>query len=141
MQQATPLPLIAIGIDPGREKCGLALVHSVRGVLKIQVVPTSHLFNAVALLSELGQTEIVVIGNGTGANQFLIPLAAKYQLQIVDETHTTELARQRYWQDHPTQGWRRLIPTGLQVPPEPVDGYAAVIIAERWLEQQLQTMS
>lgn len=55
---------------------------------------------------------------------------------LVDESYTTEEARALYWQLHPPQGWRRLIPLGLRVPSEPLDGLAAVIQVRRYLEQK-----
>lgn len=55
---------------------------------------------------------------------------------LVDESYTTEEARTLYWQLHPPQGWRRLIPLGLRVPSEPLDGLAAVIQVRRYLEQK-----
>ena len=33
-------------------------------------------------------------------------------------------------------GLRRLIPLGLQTPPEPLDGYAAVVQVHRFMEQE-----
>jgi len=54
---------------------------------------------------------------------------------MVSEELTSRLARERYWEDNPPRGLARLIPLGLRVPPRPVDDYAALIIAERLLEQ------
>ena len=42
-------------------------------------------------------------------------------------------ARELYFREHPPRGWRRLVPTGLQLPPVPVDDYAAILIARRFL--------
>ncbi len=53
----------------------------------------------------------------------------------VDEFETSRLARTLYFNDHPPRGWRRLIPLGLQVPRRPVDDYAAIAIARRFLER------
>jgi hypothetical protein len=52
---------------------------------------------------------------------------------VVDEKDTTFQARERYWEYHPRRGWRRLLPSTLQVPPDPVDDYVALILAERVL--------
>ena len=54
----------------------------------------------------------------------------------VDETRSTEEARDLYWELFPPKGWRKLIPLGLQVPPEPLDGLAAVVQVRRFLQQQ-----
>ena len=54
---------------------------------------------------------------------------------VMDEYRTTEEARREYWKVHPPTGWRRLLPLTLQVPPVPVDDFAAVLLAQRYLEQ------
>ena len=125
-----------IGIDPGREKCGLAVVHKQQGVLALQVVSTAELAAIVGELTAKWNTQTVVLGNGTSHQEAVRALksAAICHIHIIDEAHTTEQARVRYWQENPPQGLRRLIPRGLQIPPEPVDAYVAVILAERWLE-------
>ena len=47
-----------------------------------------------------------------------------------------EEAKALYWQLYPPHGLRRLIPLGLQTPPEPLDGYAAVVQVHRFMEQE-----
>jgi hypothetical protein len=53
---------------------------------------------------------------------------------VVDETDTSYRARALYFADHPPRGWRRLVPLGLQLPPRPIDDYAALLIARRYAE-------
>jgi len=55
-------------------------------------------------------------------------------VELVDERETTLLARARYFADHPPRGWRRLVPRGMLLPPRPIDDYAALLIAERYLK-------
>jgi len=52
----------------------------------------------------------------------------------VEEAHSTEEARNLYWQENPPQGWRKLMPLGMLVPDVPLDAYAAVILVRRFLE-------
>ena len=33
-------------------------------------------------------------------------------------------------------GWRALLPEGLRVPPEPLDGYAAAVLVKRYLNNK-----
>ncbi len=42
-------------------------------------------------------------------------------------------ARERYWEHHRRRGWRRLVPSTMLVPPDPVDDFVAFILAERVL--------
>ena len=55
--------------------------------------------------------------------------------ELVGEAYSTEEARSLYWQENPPKGWRRLVPLGLLVPPEPLDAYAAVVQVRRWLKK------
>jgi RNase H-fold protein (predicted Holliday junction resolvase) len=123
-----------LGIDPGRDKTGLALVDTGGTIQRVQVVPTAalagHLPEWAALAGQL------IIGNGTHSEavaDLVRKLAPDRPLTQVDEKHSTEEARQLYWQLHPPEGLRRLWPLGLQVPPEPLDGYAAAILVRRYL--------
>ena len=37
-------------------------------------------------------------------------------------------------QENPPKGWKKLIPLGMQVPPVPVDDYAAIVIGRKYLK-------
>lgn len=127
-----------IAIDPGREKCGLAVVDRNRGILSRQVVVTEQLPAAVSALSAQNDCGLVVIGNQTfsiavrRSLQALLEAGRLRDIVPVDERGSSEEARRRYWQECPPAGWRRFLPIGLLTPPEPVDDFAAVILAERY---------
>ena len=129
-------PIIAV--DPGREKCGIAVVHQGEGVLEQKVVVTAQLKIVVEELLTQYQGKQIVIGDGTSsleAKKRLEDLVIKdevVEVILVDERHSTDQARIRYWQEHPPKGWKKLIPVTMQVPPGPVDDYVAVILAERY---------
>ena len=80
--------------------------------------------------------EFVVVGGGTGSQDIIKRIRENFTsmgLLSVDEKDTTIQARERYWEENPRRGWRRLLPSSLQVPPVPVDDYVALILAERVL--------
>ena len=54
-------------------------------------------------------------------------------IHLVDEYETSREARGLYFAEHPPRGWRRLVPLGLQLPERPIDDYAAILIARRFL--------
>ena len=56
-------------------------------------------------------------------------------IEVVDEYRTTDLAKKAYWKAKPPRGWRRLLPVTMQVPPEPVDDFVAVILASRYIKE------
>ena len=125
-----------LGIDPGRSKTGLALVDEAGKILALHIAPTVDI--EAELRSFAGNEELsaIIMGNGTNnkaigkAVQKVFPDA---QPNLVGEAHSTEEARSLYWQENPPRGWRRLVPLGLLVPPEPLDAYAAVVQVRRWL--------
>ena len=125
-----------LAIDPGREKCGLVVADD--GVIVDRaVVPTADLTLTLREWSRRHRITQVILGDRTGHDDVREQVDAELPgILVVEvrETHTTLLARRRYFADHPPRGWRRLLPLSMQVPPEPYDDYAAVIILERFLE-------
>jgi RNase H-fold protein (predicted Holliday junction resolvase) len=129
---------IVIAVDPGRDKCGLAVVGRRAGVLHKGVVAAGRMADAVADLAVRHAAFTVVLGDRTGRREAQAALAALrpagrvLAVCLVDEHRSTDEARARYWRDHPSRGLARLVPVTLRVPPVPVDDYVAVIIAERY---------
>jgi len=126
-----------LAIDPGRDKCGVAVLSPAGALLFRQVVPTAQLENVVSTLVEK-HAPTIIMGNGTTS------AAAKERVEalggavtLVDEYRTTDAAKSAYWEAYPPHGWRRLVPRGLLVPPVPVDDFAAVILAQRFLQMAL----
>ena len=120
-------------MDPGREKCGMA-VCGPKGVLVHRVVGIGDLYQVSRQWMESYLVEAVIVGNQTGFKQAFDTLSRLgLRVEGVAERNTTLLARRRYFRDHPPRGWRRLVPLSLQVPPEPYDDYAAVVLAEAYL--------
>ncbi|HID08423.1 MAG TPA: hypothetical protein EYP10_14900 [Armatimonadetes bacterium] len=127
---------IVLSIDPGYSKCGVAVVSATSGVLWAGVVVTNDIDKCVHELLERFPINAILLGRGTGSRaiQELLNGVKGVPTILVDERFTTLDARRRYFQDHPPRGWRRLIPLSLQVPPEPYDHYAAILLAERYLK-------
>ena len=137
---------VVIAIDPGRDKCGLAVV-SENGVLHKSIRPPEEIPEAVEDLIHSHSPETIVIGNGTHAEALaerlradrsrlrwrLPDLAGDLPIVFTDESYTTLRARARFFQENPPRGLRRLIPRGMLAPDRPVDDLAAVILAEDFL--------
>lgn len=125
--------MVVLAVDPGRAKCGLAVVEPGR-VLHREVVTRPHLGQRVAELSRRFPVAVVVVGDATGSQEVARELLGLGRpVQVVPEAGTTQEARQRYFQEHPPRGLLRVLPPGLRVPPEPYDDYVAVLLAERYL--------
>lgn len=129
-----------IAVDPGREKCGLAVLEKsgeAINVLSQRVIATEALASAVNECALKHECKTLVIGNGTTsktAQQTIKTACPALNIVVVDEYRTTDLAKKTYWVAHPPRGLKRLIPTTMLVPPEPVDDFVAVILGTRYLK-------
>lgn len=126
---------IVISIDPGREKCGVAVVGKPDIVIHKAVVATEELIEVVGDLQRQYDTYKIVLGNGTSSDKLakLLQTTNKaWDIVSMDEYRTTDMARIRYWRENPPKGWRRLVPVTMQIIPVPVDDYVAVILAEKY---------
>lgn len=123
-----------LAVDPGREKCGVA-VCAPEGVVARKVVPLPELHPLVRRWVDTYQVQIVLVGDQTGSKHvFDLLIGLPVPVRAARERDTTLRARRRYFREHPPRGWRRLLPLSLQLPPEPYDDYAAVVLAEAYLE-------
>jgi RNase H-fold protein (predicted Holliday junction resolvase) len=128
-----------LGLDPGRDKCGVAVMDSNQEVVYHQVIDSAK---AIAIIQQLTQTyviDLIVMGDGTTSQAWQQKI--KFNLLTVaittiNETNSTLEARDRYWTMYPPQGLQRLIPKGLRTPPRPVDDIVAIILIERYLENK-----
>lgn len=134
------LPLI-LGFDPGRDKCGVAVVGTDRSIRFHEVVPAA---GAIAVINTLGQEHSItqlVLGNQTTALQWRQQLeqhlTPSLPITMIDERYSTLEARDRYWAMYPPKGLTRLIPQGMRDIPRPIDDIVAIILVERYLEQRV----
>jgi RNase H-fold protein (predicted Holliday junction resolvase) len=127
-------PDAVIGIDPGRSKAGYALLDDSGAVVAAGIEPLERLDGCVRELLARRPVKAIALGRGTNAGRVRAALMHfSLPIHLVDEHETTRFARDLYFADHPPRGWRRLIPLGLQVPARPIDDYAAILIARRFL--------
>jgi RNase H-fold protein (predicted Holliday junction resolvase) len=131
----TDLPPI-IAIDPGREKCGLAVVTRGGEVIVREIIQLNDLTMRIShYLGRYGVRNIV-LGDRTGSRnvrELIRSAGISNDVAFVDEDRSSEIARKRYLMEHPGKGIARLLPIGLRTPDEPIDDYVAVILAERYL--------
>ena len=128
-----------LAVDPGRDKTGVAILTKTAQLVMMDIVPTdSVMCELQSLLRMYAGVSVLVCGNGT--NHKVVGTIVKHvaesqgkKFTFVNEKHTTEEARRRYFEVHPPTGWRKLVPKGMLYPPVPVDDITAWIIGERWL--------
>ncbi len=130
-----------LAIDPGSDKVGFAVVnydlsHGEMGVVYLSEL--HRLFKRFCVVPPESAPQAVVIGNGTAAAsvcRLYNALEIDLPVQFAEERNTTYKARGRYFADHPPTGLWRLVPIGLQMPPCPIDDYAAWLIGEKYLSE------
>lgn len=126
-----------IAVDPGREKCGVAVLALNKAMLFHKTVTTKSLPTVLQKLERVYVVQTFVIGSGTTSKdkkKLIEETFPTIQLAVIDEYRTTDAARKRYWQENPPKGIKKFLPLGMLVPPVPVDDFAAVIIGERYLD-------
>ncbi len=134
----TNRPRVVVGIDPGRAKCGLAVVSS-NGVLEREVVSTDEVGLAAAELARRHRAALLVLGSRTGSDEVrraLEQAGIQLPIVVVEEHMSTLQARRRYWSENPPGCLMRIIPEGMREPPEPFDDWAAALLAEGYLSSE-----
>ena len=128
-----------LGFDPGRDKCGLAVVGRERQLLYHQVVQSQDAIATIQQLCQQFVIETIVMGDQTTAKSWkqkiVGELGTSIPIVLVDERYSSLEARDRYWQMYPPKGIELLIPKGLRQPPRPVDDIVAILLIERYLEK------
>lgn len=125
-----------LAIDPGREKTGIAILKN-SDVLEHKIINSEELVQIIKSLLEKYIIKTIVMGNGTSSKKKYDLLKREFidrDIVLMNEYRTTDEARKLYFQENPPKGWKKLIPLGMQVPPVPVDDYAAIVIGRKYLK-------
>lgn len=125
-----------LAIDPGREKTGIAILNN-SDVLEHKIINSEELVQTIKSLLEKYIIKTIVMGNGTSSKKKYDLLKREFidkDIVLINEYRTTDEARKLYFQENPPKGWKKLIPLGMQVPPVPVDDYAAIVIGRKYLK-------
>ncbi|MBD2677958.1 MULTISPECIES: Holliday junction resolvase RuvX [Nostoc] len=134
-----PTQPVILGFDPGRDKCGLAVMGLDRQLYYHQVVPAKEAIATIETLRQKFPISLMVMGNQTTANQWkqllYQELPEPLNIILVDERYTTLEARDRYWQMYPPTGLIKLLPQGMRQPPRPIDDIVAILLIERYLNR------
>lgn len=127
-----------LGLDPGREKCGLAVVGIDRSLHYHEVVPVASVAATIQTLRDSYPVSNIVIGDQTASKYWkaqLESLPNAPRVIPVDERYSSLEARDRYWQMYPPKGFSKLIPQSLRSIPRPIDDIVAILLIERYLKR------
>ncbi|AFZ33805.1 Resolvase RNase H domain protein fold protein [Stanieria cyanosphaera PCC 7437] len=126
-----------LGFDPGRDKCGIAVMNFARQIVFHQVVDSQLALADLQKLCQQYEIKLIVMGNLTTAKSWRQKIESELSFSIplvmVDENNSSVEARERYWQMYPPRGLKKLIPQGMRIPPRPVDDIVAILLIERYL--------
>jgi len=138
MNSRQPSKEVIVAVDPGREKCGVAVVASDLELILKEIVSRDEAVNRVLELAEKHGARKVVLGDRTGSRGFASEIQQEhppFEIIFIDEHRSSMEGRRRYLLDHPLPGLGRLIPLSLRAPKEPFDDYVAVVLAERYFQR------
>ena len=133
--QNVPINKIILGLDPGRDKCGVAVMDD-REIIYHQVVDSDKAIAKIIQLIRQHDINSIVMGDGTTSKvwqQQIKSAIPSISITLVNEANSTLEARERYWTMYPPKKLQRLIPRSLRIPPRPVDDIVAILLIERYL--------
>jgi RNase H-fold protein (predicted Holliday junction resolvase) len=128
--------MIYVGFDPGKDKCGMAIVQGDGMPLRHEVVASAQAVETLVSWCETFEIEALILGDQTGSKQWRSRIQAvlpELRIEVIDERFSSQEARDRYWDVYPAMGFDRLVPRGMRVPPRAIDDLVAIILVERFL--------
>ncbi|MEM8505577.1 MAG: resolvase [Cyanobacteria bacterium P01_D01_bin.1] len=138
----SPVPTLLtptlLGFDPGRDKCGLAIVGLDRALHYHRVISSSDVSAAIQNLRGTYPISSIVMGDQTSSKQWqtrLGDLPNAPRIMLVDERYSSLEARDRYWEMYPPKGISKLLPQSLRSIPRPIDDIVAILLVERYLKR------
>lgn len=128
---------VILGFDPGRQKCGIAIMGLDRTLYYHEVIAAETAIETIQTLRQQFPISLVVMGDQTSAKQWKQKLTEELpqplRIFLVDERYSTLEARDRYWEMFPPTGLARLMPQSLRSIPRPIDDIVAILLIERYL--------
>ncbi len=127
-----------LGFDPGKQKCGVAVMGLDRKLHFQAVIPSQEAIARVGNLLDIYPISLMVMGDQTASKQWKAELKFTFpdlRIITVDERYSSQEARQRFWQIYPAQGLMKLVPLGMRSPDRAIDDIVAIILIERYLSR------
>lgn len=128
-----------MGIDPGRKKCGVAIVTEKGEEIEKKIVETSSLSHKIEEVFSQYSISKCILGNGTYADKvfnILQLLIEEEKIIFIEEEGSTYLAEQRYLKENPPLGLNFLNKIIKFKPKRPMDDYTAVVLVEKYLKRE-----
>ncbi len=133
-----------ISIDPGQQKCGVLLADLTKlRVVFGKIVEKEKVISLIRSWIENYSIECILLGNGTTSKFWESELIANKidPVKLVNESHTTLRAKERYFQLCPPRFIFSLFPKALILPPKNLDAVVALILVEDYFQKRLEWQS
>lgn len=135
----SPSDSVILGFDPGKDKCGVAVMGLDRQLQYHEVVPSVEAIATIGDLYQKYPISLLVMGNQTTSKRWKQQIEEKLSptvnIILVDERYSSLEARDRYWLMYPPKGFTKLLPKGMRTPPRPIDDIVAILLIERYLNR------
>ncbi len=135
----SPSDSVILGFDPGKDKCGVAVMGLDRQLQYHEVVSSQEAIATIGDLYEKYPISLLVMGNQTTSKRWKQQIEEKLSptvnIILVDERYSSLEARDRYWLMYPPKGFTKLLPKGMRTPPRPIDDIVAILLIERYLNR------
>lgn len=135
----SPSESVILGFDPGKDKCGVAIMGLDRQLQYHEVVSSRE---AIATIDDLYQKypiSLLVMGDQTTSKRWKQEIQEKLSptvnIILVNERYSSLEARDRFWLMYPPKGLTKLLPKGMRTPPRPIDDIVAILLIERYLNR------
>lgn len=135
----SPSESVILGFDPGKDKCGVAVMGLDRQLQYHEVVSSRE---AIATIDDLYQKypiSLLVMGDQTTSKRWKQEIQEKLSptvnIILVNERYSSLEARDRFWLMYPPKGLTKLLPKGMRTPPRPIDDIVAILLIERYLNR------
>lgn len=132
---------IVLAVDPGRDKCGIAVASPDGKLIAHEVVKRTDFPQWLIEANQKFDPSLIIIGNRTACHELEKALQIRWpdvSVRFVEEAGSSQEARARWVKMHRSIGLRRLIPRGLRTPNVPYDDLAAVILLERYFGGKIE---
>ncbi|MGM0437586.1 MAG: hypothetical protein ACQEQD_04905 [Bacillota bacterium] len=134
-----PEDKLYLAIDPGKDKCGFALVKDNQTPVLLDIVGTKEFDKVLKELYDEYRFDLIILGTGTYSQKIekKIREINLSPVVLVNEENTTIQAERKYREDHPLKGYKKILSKIVDWrPAKNVDDYAAFMIAKKYLENK-----
>ena len=128
-----------MGIDPGRSKCGIAVLTEKGEEILKKIASTSNLSREIEEVLSRYSINKCILGNGTYSDKvfnIVQLLMDEKKIIFIEEADSTYKAEQRYLKENPPLGFNFLNKIIKFKPKKPIDDYTAVVLVEKYLKRE-----